>query len=71
MPFFVQALQDQNPLVKDTTAWTIGKIFELHGQCVPAEMISPLIQALIVALNDVPQVGVGCMLLQVIHHPPF
>jgi len=52
LPYLVQGLQDAHPLVKDTSAWTIGKVFELHWQCVPLEHLGAVVQALLHALGD-------------------
>ncbi len=52
LPYLVQGLQDAHPLVKDTSAWTIGKVFELHWRCVPQEHLGAVVQALLQALGD-------------------
>lgn len=52
LPYLVQGLNDAHPLVKDTSAWTIGKIFELHYACVPMEALPTVVEALRQALDD-------------------
>lgn len=52
LPYLVQGLGDAHPLVKDTSAWTIGKVFELHWRCVPVEHLGAVVQALMQALGD-------------------
>jgi importin subunit beta-1 len=54
----MQAMQDPHPYVKDTTAWTIGRIFEfLHSPdieppIVTPESLPPIIAVLIKSLQD-------------------
>ena len=51
-------MQDPHPYVKDTTAWTIGRIFELmHGPdiepaIITAETLPPVIAVLTKSLQD-------------------
>jgi len=52
LPYLVQGLGDAHPLVKDTSAWTIGKVFELHWRCVPVDHLGAVVQALMQALGD-------------------
>jgi importin subunit beta-1 len=44
LPYLVQGLQDVHPLVKDTSAWTLGKVFEIHWQCVTLDSYPPVVQ---------------------------
>jgi len=57
MPVLIQATQDQHVMVKDTTVWTLGKICDLHTKSIGAEMFNPLVQALMVNLDDPPRVA--------------
>lgn len=52
LPYLVQGLQDAHPMVKDTSAWTLGKVFELHWRCVPLEHLGEVVKALLHALGD-------------------
>mmetsp|Transcript_4249 Transcript_4249/g.12538 ORF Transcript_4249/g.12538 Transcript_4249/m.12538 type:complete len:859 (-) Transcript_4249:475-3051(-) len=52
MPVLVRALSDENILVKDTAAWTIGRICELHAPRIPQGYLQPLIEMLGGALQD-------------------
>ena len=40
------ALSDAHPMVKDTNAWTIGRICELHVRAIPQEMFLTLVKGL-------------------------
>jgi len=46
VPVLLTALSDSNDLVKDTTAWTIGKICDLHVRAIPADTFPTLVNGL-------------------------
>eukprot|EP00804_Cyclotella_cryptica_P027312 CCRYP_019635-RA/>CCRYP_019635-RA protein AED:0.18 eAED:0.18 QI:0/-1/0/1/-1/0/1/0/692 len=46
VPVLLSALSDSNDLVKDTTAWTIGKICDLHVRAIPADTFPTLVNGL-------------------------
>ena len=46
IPVLLGALSDQNDLVKDTTAWTIGRICDLHVRSIPEETFPTLVNGL-------------------------
>ena len=46
VPVLLNALSDSNDLVKDTTAWTIGKICDLHVRAIPADTFPTLVNGL-------------------------
>lgn len=46
MPVLLNALSDSNDLVKDTTAWTIGKICDLHVRAIPGDTFPTLVNGL-------------------------
>mmetsp|Transcript_1717 Transcript_1717/g.2367 ORF Transcript_1717/g.2367 Transcript_1717/m.2367 type:complete len:866 (-) Transcript_1717:571-3168(-) len=46
IPLLLQALNDQNVLVKDTTAYCIGKICDLHVRSIPNEMFPTIVHGL-------------------------
>ena len=50
IPVLVEALKDANLLVKDTTAWTLARICDVHLECVPQETMLTLLQGLIAPL---------------------
>jgi len=52
MPVLVRTLNDDHTLVKDTAAWTLGRICELHAQRIPQGYLQPLVERLGNALQD-------------------
>lgn len=52
LPILVTCLQDQNNLVKDTSAWTIGRVCEFQTQAIATDMLPPLVTGLSGALED-------------------
>lgn len=52
MPVLVRTLKDNHILVKDTAAWTLGRICELHAQRIPQGYLQPLVESLGGALQD-------------------
>jgi importin subunit beta-1 len=61
LPVIIEMMQDQVTAVKDTAAWTLGRICELHSSCIRAEMLQSLIGALCNSLlNDSPRVASNC-----------
>ena len=58
LEFMLNALTDENPLVKNTTAWCLGRIFEfVHGQLHPplideGEQLERVVQTLLHSLGD-------------------
>ncbi len=52
LPVLIGSLKDTTPLVRDTTAWTIGKICELHKQCIAGEILPAMVEGLGNALVD-------------------
>jgi len=58
IPVLMRALNDQNDLVKDTTAFAIAKICELHIRAIPPELLPPLINGLLTKVTtDPPRVA--------------
>jgi len=58
IPILLELLRDQNVAVRDTTAWTIGRIFEFVPQAVMTEQILRIIgSTLVTGLTDVPRVA--------------
>ena len=46
IPVLLAALSDENDLVKDTTAWTIGRICDLHVRSIPEDIFPTLVNGL-------------------------
>lgn len=58
IPVLLTALSDQNDLVKDTTAWTIGRICDLHVRSIPEETFPTLVNGLAgKLLSETPRVS--------------
>ncbi|GMH99307.1 hypothetical protein TrVE_jg11769 [Triparma verrucosa] len=58
IPVLIQALKDPHSMVKDTTAWTLGRICELHASCVPPNLFNDLVTGLkSVLINESPRVS--------------
>lgn len=63
LTFMLQAMKDENNHVKDTTAWTLGRIFEfLHGPSLEAPVINQnnlpvILTVLLEAIKDTPNVA--------------
>ncbi|EQC35799.1 hypothetical protein SDRG_06558 [Saprolegnia diclina VS20] len=51
MPLLITCMQDPHPLVRDTTAWTIGRICEIHGT-VMTRCVGPLMQLIMNGLDQ-------------------
>jgi len=54
IPVLLAALSDPHDLVKDTTAWTIGRICELHVRAIPEETFPTLVNGLMGKLISEP-----------------
>lgn len=58
MPTLIQLMYDENVIVRDTTAWTFGRICEVIPQAVINEkFLEPLLQSLIQNLKREPRVA--------------
>jgi importin subunit beta-1 len=58
IPFLIELLRDPNIAVRDTTAWTIGRIFEFVSQAVMNDdLLRAIGQALVNGLGDVTRVA--------------
>lgn len=61
--FLLSALKDSNPSVKNTTAWTIGRIFEyvhsedLNPPLIDGQVLPQIIQVLLEAIKDAPHIA--------------
>ena len=72
LPFLLNAMKDEKPHVRDTTAWTIGRVFEFVGEVSAGQtpVVSPanlndILKVLVEALQDVPHVaGKACWAFQ-------
>eukprot|EP01027_Heterolobosea_sp_BB2_P009847 GEZU01014486.1.p1 GENE.GEZU01014486.1~~GEZU01014486.1.p1 ORF type:complete len:462 (-),score=177.24 GEZU01014486.1:84-1469(-) len=52
VPIMLTHMKDPITLVKDTTAWTLGRIAELHSEPIIDKYLQPVLQAMLEALSD-------------------
>ena len=61
LPVLISMMSDQVNQVKDTTAWTLGRITDLVCKAIYPDMTLPgVIQALLTGLNDNPRIVTNC-----------
>ena len=61
LPILIEMMRDENILVKDTTAWTLGRICDLLIVAISPEVhLHPLVSALVMGLEDKPRIVVNC-----------
>lgn len=52
LPALVNCLADKTPLVRDTTAWALGRVFEFHVGTVNREAMTAIVTGLLTTLED-------------------
>lgn len=52
LPALVGSLADKTPLVRDTTAWALSRIFEFHSTVVSREALHAVVSGLLTTLDD-------------------
>uniref|UniRef100_A0A7S2R3W5 Importin N-terminal domain-containing protein n=1 Tax=Rhizochromulina marina TaxID=1034831 RepID=A0A7S2R3W5_9STRA len=57
LQILINALGDPHVLVKDTSAWTISRIAELHPAAIPTPLVHEMFGKLLAALDDEPRVA--------------
>lgn len=61
LPLLISMMADTNLHVKDTTAWTLGRISDLLVTVIKPDVhLHPLISALVNGLNDSPRIIANC-----------
>jgi len=61
LPLLIGMMTDENVHVKDTTAWTLGRICDLLvGTIKPDVHLHPLVSALVAGLQDSPRIVANC-----------
>ncbi|KAH9476952.1 Importin subunit beta-1 [Psilocybe cubensis] len=61
LPLLIDMMSDTNLHVKDTTAWTLGRICDLLITCIKPDIhLHPLISALVAGLQDSPRIVTNC-----------
>ena len=60
LPVIIELMRDPVVQVKDTAAWTLGRISDLHVDSIHAENFQPFITSLVQGLQDSPRVATNC-----------
>lgn len=61
LPLLINMMADTNVQVKDTTAWTLGRICDtLINTIKPDVHLHPLVEALVTGLRDTPRIIANC-----------
>ncbi|KAA1475779.1 karyopherin Kap95 [Dentipellis sp. KUC8613] len=61
LPILIDMMNDANVHVKDTTAWTLGRICESLMTCIKPDVhLHPLVSALVNGLQDSPRIIANC-----------
>lgn len=61
LPTVIEMLQDSSVAVKDSAAWTLGRIADLLAKTIsPQVHLTPLITALVNSLQDEPRISCNC-----------
>lgn len=61
LPLLIDMMADSNVHVKDTTAWTLGRICDLLVSTIKPDVhLHPLVSALVNGLSDSPRIIVNC-----------
>jgi len=58
MPMLIELLKDSSIVVRDTAAWTVGRVCEILPEAVINEhFLNPLLHAMVEGLNSEPRVA--------------
>ncbi|KAI9332514.1 armadillo-type protein [Obelidium mucronatum] len=61
LPFLINMMKDTKIQVKDTTAWTLGRISEmLTPETIKPDQLLALVSVVVAGLNDQPRVAANC-----------
>lgn len=61
LPILIDMMRDENTLVKDTVAWTLGRVCDLLIVALKPEVhLHPLVSALVTGLQDKPRIVANC-----------
>lgn len=61
LPTVIEMLQDSSVAVKDSAAWTLGRITDLLAKTIsPQAHLTPLVTALVTSLQDEPRISCNC-----------
>ena len=57
MPSLIELMQDPSVVVRDSVAWTLGRICEILPQIAIDHFLQPLVEALLAGLDSEPRVA--------------
>ena len=57
MPSLIELMQDHSVIVRDSVAWTLGRICEILPQIAIERFLQPLVDALLAGLDSEPRVA--------------
>ncbi|RGB30737.1 armadillo-type protein [Rhizophagus diaphanus] len=61
LPVLIDMMKDNSAQVKDTTAWTLGRVSDLLIECIkPDDHLQSLVSALVLGLRDSPRIVSNC-----------
>jgi len=61
LPVLIDMMKDSSAQVKDTTAWTLGRVSDLLIECIkPDDHLQSLVSALVLGLRDSPRIVSNC-----------
>ncbi|KAI8593942.1 armadillo-type protein [Geranomyces variabilis] len=60
LPVLISLMKDHSLAVKDTTAWTLGRVSELLPSWIPKDALQLFIASLLEGLSDKPRVASNC-----------
>ncbi|KAE8217643.1 hypothetical protein CF319_g8317 [Tilletia indica] len=60
LPVVISLLQDPHILVKDTAAWTLGRMTENVCSAISHDQLTPLVEAAVNGLKDEPRIVTNC-----------
>ena len=68
LPLLIQMMKDPVVNVKDTVAWTLGRVSDYLPQCIKPEVhLQDLITALVLGLQDSPRIVANCCWVRFLH----
>ncbi|KAI9104858.1 karyopherin Kap95 [Phlyctochytrium arcticum] len=60
LPLLIGMMKDPVLQIKDTTAWTLGRICEILPSAIKPEILPPFIEAILAGLQENPRVALNC-----------
>ena len=57
MPMLINLMKDESVIVRDSVAWTLGRICEILPQVAMENFLEPLVEVMLTALDAEPRVA--------------